>query len=347
MAEAVKKQISNTNEIYEGLNGTQKCAILMMLIGEDEAAEIMGNLSPKEVQVLGAAMYSVQGLGQDTVNLVLDEFLAIIKAQTSLGISGGNYIKNVLTKSLGQDKAQSVLGKITPTDSIKAIEILDWLDARSITDLIFDEHPQIIALIISYLEPAIASDVLHFLPEKNQSDIIKRIATLQTVQPEALRELDRVMQKVFSSNASLRASKVGGVQAAAKIMNFSSQDGEARIMKDILKEDKSLMQAIQDSMFVFETLLLSDDKSLQTLLRNVENDLLILALKGADQELRDKLFGCMSQRAAANIQDEMEALGPVRLTEVQEAQKQIIAVARRMSDEGSIVLAGRGGDDYV
>ena len=347
MAEAVKKQISNTNEIYEGLNGTQKCAILMMLIGEDEAAEIMGNLSPKEVQILGAAMYSVQGLGQDTVNLVLDEFLAIIKAQTSLGISGGNYIKNVLTKSLGQDKAQSVLGKITPTDSIKAIEILDWLDARSITDLIIDEHPQIIALIISYLEPAIASDVLHFLPEKNQSDIIKRIATLQTVQPEALKELDRVMQKVFSSNASLRASKVGGVQAAAKIMNFSSQDGEARIMKDILKEDKSLMQAIQDSMFVFETLLLSDDKSLQTLLRNVENDLIILALKGADQELRDKLFGCMSQRAAANIQDEMEALGPVRLTEVQEAQKQIIAVARRMSDEGSIVLAGRGGDDYV
>ena len=347
MAEAVKKQISNTNEIYEGLNGTQKCAILMMLIGEDEAAEIMGNLSPKEVQVLGAAMYSVQGLGQDTVNLVLDEFLAIIKAQTSLGISGGNYIKNVLTKSLGQDKAQSVLGKITPTDSIKAIEILDWLDARSITDLIIDEHPQIIALIISYLEPAIASDVLHFLPEKNQSDIIKRIATLQTVQPEALRELDRVMQKVFSSNASLRASKVGGVQAAAKIMNFSSQDGEARIMKDILKEDKSLMQAIQDSMFVFETLLLSDDKSLQTLLRNVENDLLILALKGADEELRNKLFGCMSQRAAANIQDEMEALGPVRLTEVQEAQKQIIAVARQMSDEGTIVLAGRGGDDYV
>ena len=347
MAEAEKKQISKSNEIYEGLNGTQKCAILMMLIGEDEAAEIMGNLSPKEVQVLGAAMYSVQGLGQDTVNLVLDEFLAIIKAQTSLGISGGNYIKNVLTKSLGQDKAQSVLGKITPTDSIKAIEILDWLDARSITDLIIDEHPQIIALIISYLEPAIASDVLHFLPEKNQSDIIKRIATLQTVQPEALRELDRVMQKVFSSNASLRASKVGGVQAAAKIMNFSSQDGEARIMKDILKEDKSLMQAIQDSMFVFETLLLSDDKSLQTLLRNVENDLLILALKGADEELRNKLFGCMSQRAAANIQDEMEALGPVRLTEVQEAQKQIIAVARRMSDEGSIVLAGRGGDDYV
>src|SRR6056300_444770 len=333
MAEAVKTP--NAKEVYEGLTGTQKCAILMMLIGEDEAAEIMGNLTPKEVQVLGAAMYSVQGLGQDTVNLVLDEFLAIIKSQTSLGISGGGYIKNVLTKSLGEDKAQTVLGKITPSDSNKAIEILDWLDARSIADLIIDEHPQIIALIISYLEPANASDVLNFMPEKNQADIIRRIATLETVQPEALKELDRVMQKVFSSNASLRASKVGGVPA------------EAKIMKEILKEDKKLMQDIQDSMFVFETLMLSDDKSLQTLLRAVEDDLIILALKGADEELRTKLFGCMSQRAAANIQDEMEALGPVRLTEVQEAQKQIIAVARRMSDEGTIVLAGRGGDDYV
>jgi len=292
-------------------------------------------------------MYSVQGLPQETVNLVLDEFLAIIKGQTSLGIEGTSYIKNVLTKALGEDKAESVLGRITPQDSVKAIEILEWLDARSIAELILEEHPQIIALIISYLEPGIAADVLNLLPENIQSDIVKRIATLQTIQPEALSELNRVMQKVFSSNASLRASKVGGVQAAAKIMNFCKQDMEGRIMKDILKADKALMQGIQDNMFVFETLLLSDDKSLQTLLRAVDDELIILALKGADDELRSKLFGCMSQRAAANIQDEMEALGPVRLTEVQEAQKQIIAIARRMSDEGSIVLAGRGGDDFV
>ncbi len=335
------------NELYESLTGTQKCAILMMLLGEDEASEIMRNLTPKEVQTLGTAMYSVQGLPQETVNMVLDEFLSIIKAQTSLGIAGDSYIKNVLTKALGEDKAESVLGRITPRDSVQAIEILEWLDARSITDLIIDEHPQIISLVISYLDPGVAADVLNFLPEKIQSDIVKRIATLQTIQPEAVNELNRVMQKVFSSNASLRASKVGGVQAAAKIMNFCKQDMESRIMKDILKEDKSLMQGIQDNMFVFETLLLSDDKSLQTLLRAVEDDLIILALKGADEELRTKLFGCMSQRAAANIQDEMEALGPVRLTEVQEAQKQIIATARRMSDEGSIVLAGRGGDDFV
>ncbi len=338
---------NDVTEIYDSLSGTQKCAILMMLLGEDEAAEIMKNLGPSEVQQLGTAMYSVQGLPQETVNLVLDEFLAIIKAQTSLGMEGGGYIKNILTKALGEEKAESVLGRITPQDSVKAIEILEWLDARSIADLIIDEHPQIIALIISYLEAGVAADVLNLLPEKDQSDIMYRLATLQTIQPEALNELNRVMQKVFSSNASLRASKVGGVQAAAKIMNFCKQDMEGRIMKDILKEDKSVMQGIQDNMFVFETLLLSDDKSLQTLLRAVDDDLVVLAMKGADEELRTKLFGCMSQRAAANIQDEMEALGPVRLTEVQEAQKQIITIARRMSDEGTIVLAGRGGDDFV
>ena len=348
MAEKAKEE-NNEEELsfYDKLTSTQKCAILMMLLGEEEASEILRNLGPKEVQHLGSAMYSVQGLDQVTVNRVLDEFLSIIKAQTSLGLGAGNYIKNVLTKALGDDKAQSVLSRITPVSSERPIEILDWMDARSIAELISDEHPQIISLVISYLEFGLAADVLSLLPYDLQPDIIKRIATLQTVQPEALQELDRVMQKVFSSNASLRASKVGGVPAAAKIMNFISADGEAKIMKDILKDDKALMQAIQDSMFVFETLLLSDDKSLQTLLRAVEDDLIILALKGADQELKDKLFGCMSQRAAANIQDEMEALGPVRLTEVQEAQKQIIAVARRMSDEGSIVLAGRGGDDYV
>ena len=210
------EQVSTTediNDLYDSLTGTQKCAILMMLLGEDEAAEIMKNLSPKEVQTLGSAMYSVQGLPQETVNLVLDEFLAIIKGQTSLGIEGTSYIKNVLTKALGEDKAESVLGRITPQDSVKAIEILEWLDARSIAELILDEHPQIIALIISYLEPGIAADVLNLLPENIQSDIVKRIATLQTIQPEALSELNRVMQKVFSSNASLRASKVGGVNA--------------------------------------------------------------------------------------------------------------------------------------
>ena len=346
MSEIAQKEM-DADDIYSQLTGTQKSAILMMLLGEEEASEILKNLGPKEVQHLGSAMYSVQGLDQDTVNRVLDEFLDIIKEQTSLGLGAGNYIRNVLMKALGEDKAQSVLSRITPSSSDRPIEILDWMDARAISELIVDEHPQIIALIISYLDFSMGADVLNLLPDDLQPEIIRRIATLETVQPDALRELEDVMQRKFKANTTLRASQVGGVKAAAKIMNFTNQNMEARIMKNIGKDDKILMQSIQESMFVFETLIMSDDKSLQTLLRNVEAELIVLALKGADEALRDKLFSCMSSRAAANIMDEMEALGPVRLAEVQDAQKQVIAVARRLSDEGTIVLAGRGGDDFV
>jgi flagellar motor switch protein FliG len=252
-----------------------------------------------------------------------------------------------MNKALGEDKAQSVLSRISPSQTSKPIDILDWMDARSIAELIVDEHPQIIALIISYLDYGLGADVLGLLPTNLQPEVIRRIATLQTVGPDALAELEKVMQSKFKANTSLRAAKVGGVEAAARIMNFTKQAMELRIMKDIARDNKELMQSIQESMFVFDNLILSDDRSLQTLLRATDAELLVLALKGADEPLREKLFGCMSKRAAANIQDEMEALGPVRLTEVQAAQKDIINVARKMSDEGTIVLAGRGGDDFV
>ena len=329
------------------LTGTQKSAILMMLLGEEEAAEVLKNLSPREVQHLGTAMYSVQTADQETVNSVLDEFLEIIKKQTSIGMGAGNYIRNVLNKALGDDKAQSVLSRITPASSERPIEILDWMDARSIAELVQDEHPQIVALIVSYLDYGLVSDVLGLLDINLQSEVITRIATLEMVDPEALKELEKVMQRKFKANTSLRSSQVGGVKAAAKIMNFTKEAMEKRILNDVKKVDKDLMQAIQDNMFTFENLGMSDDRSLQTLLRSVETEDLILSLKGADEVLREKLFGCMSTRAAANIQDEMEALGPIRLTEVQNAQKRIIAVARKMSDEGTIVLAGRGGDEMV
>jgi flagellar motor switch protein FliG len=221
------------------------------------------------------------------------------------------------------------------------------MDARAISELIIDEHPQIVALIISYLDYGLAADVLGLLPIELQPEVVRRIATLETVQPDAVRELERVMQQKFQANTTLRASQIGGVKAAAKIMNFTKTAMEQRIMKDIKKENKDLMQSIQDNMFVFDSLVISDERSLQTLLRAIDAELLVLALKGADEVLREKLFSCMSTRAAANVKDEMEALGPVRLTEVQEAQKQIIAVARKMSDDGTIVLAGRGGDEMV
>ena len=335
------------DNIAAELSGTQKSAILMMLLGEDEAAAILQNLSPREVQHLGTAMYSATGVDQNTVNAVLDEFLETIKKQTGLGLGAGQYIENVLTKALGEDKAQSVLGRITPASSESQIDILDWMDARAISELIIDEHPQIKALIISYLEFGLAADVLTLLPSEIQPDIVRRIATLETVEPGAIKELERVMKAKFAANTSLRASQIGGVKAAAKIMNFTKTDMENRILNAIKKEDRDLMAEIQDNMFVFENLGGSDDRSLQTLLRSVDQDVLVVAMKGADAQLQEKLLSCMSTRAAANLRDEMEALGPVRLTEVQEAQKQIINVARKLSDDGTIVLAGRGGEEMV
>lgn len=349
MAEAaIETQVQTPEDdgLYKLLSGTQKCAILMLLLGEDEAAEILKNLSPREVQQLGSAMYSVADVDQKTVNLVLDEFLAIIKAQTSIGLSADSYIRRTLVKALGEDKAGSILTRITPSSSAKGIEILEWMDARSIAEMIENEHPQIIGTIIAHLDYAVAADVLSLLPENLQAEVLRRVATIDSVQPEAIAQLEQVMQLQFQANTSLRASKIGGVKAAAKIMNFTQSANEQRIMRDLLKSDKDLMTNIQENMFVFENLIAVDDKSLGVLLRNVEPENLAVALKGADERLRDKILGCMSQRAAASIIDEMEAKGPMRVSEVQEAQKKIIATARKLSDAGTMVLAGRG-DDYV
>ncbi len=329
---------------YELLSGTQKCAIVMLLLGEDEAAEILKNLSPREVQQLGSAMYSVADLDQRTVNLVLDEFLEIMKAQTSIGLGADAYIRRVLTKALGEDKAGSIITRIAPSSGAKGIEILDWMDARSIAEMIEGEHPQIIALVVAHLDFAVAADVLILLPEAIQHEVVQRVATLDSVQPEAINQLERVMQMRFKASTSLRASKVGGVKAAAKIMNFTQSQTEQRIMKSLQKVDKNLMTAIQDNMFVFDNLMACDDKNLGILMRNVEPESLSIALKGSDERLRDKILGSMSARAAAAIVDEIEAKGPMRVSEVQEAQKQIIAVARRLSDAGQMVLAGRGED---
>ena len=338
---------SKSNAQFKTLSGTQKAAILMMLFGEETAAKIMRNLTPREVQHLGAAMYSVRGVDQDTVSLVLEDFLESLRLQTGLGFGAGSYVKSVLSYAFGEDKAQTVMSRIGQSNTERPLEIFDWMDAPSIAELLNDEHPQIMALTVACLDAALAAQVLQLLPETAQADVVRRIATLNTVQPEALRNLELVMQRKFKDSTKSRASQIGGVKASARIMNFAKQDMEQRVLKDIRKDDKDLMQAIQDNMFVFDNLIKSDDRSLQALLRSVEPEVLTMALKGADEALRDKLLKCMSTRAAANIRDEMESLGPVRLSDVQEAQKAVIAVARRLSDEGTIVLAGRGAEQMV
>ncbi len=330
----------------DALSGTQRAAVLMLLLGEQQAAEIIRFLNPKEVQALGAAMVSVADLSQEAVNFVLDDFVATLKRQTNLGLGTGDYVEKVLKRALGDDKATSVLSRIMPGQGSKGLEILKWMDARSIADMIAGEHPQVIAIILSVLEYDVAADVLSYLPPEHRPEIIQRVASLETVQPSAMEELEAIMKKQFSTNSSAKSSSFGGIKAAAKIMNFVKVDLESSIMQGLGNLDGDLMLKIQDNMFTFENLSAVDNRSIQTLMRAVESEMLMVALKGAPDYVKEKFLDNMSGRARLMFVDEMEARGPLRMADVEEAQKQVIRIARKLSDAGEMMLAGRG-DDFV
>jgi flagellar motor switch protein FliG len=330
----------------DALTQVERAAVLMLLLGEQQAADIIKYLDPKEVQSLGAAMVAVADLSQEAVGLVLDDFVMMIKRQTNLGLGSSDYVENTLRLALGPDKAASVLNRIMPGASSKGLEILRWMDARSISEMIRLEHPQVIAIILSVLEYEVAADVLSFLPAEVRSEIVQRVASLETVQPAAMRELEAIMKAQFSSNSSAKSSSFGGVKAAANIMNFTKVDIESSILQGVIKLDADIGQRIQDNMFTFENLINCDNRSIQTLMRNLEPDLLMTALKGANEGVKAKFFDNMSSRARVMFIDDMEAKGPLRITEVEEAQKQAIRIARKLADAGEMVLAGRG-DDFV
>jgi flagellar motor switch protein FliG len=317
----------------------------MLLLGEQQAADIIRFLNPREVQALGGAMVGVADLSQEAVNVVLDDFVATIKNQTNLGLGTTDYVENVLKRALGEDKAATVLGRIMPGSSSKGLEILRWMDARSIGEMIREEHPQVVA-ILSVLEYDVAADVLNFLPKENRAEIMQRVASLETVQPSAMEELEGIMKQQFSSSSSAKSSSFGGVTTAAKIMNFTKVDLETAIMSGVTNLDEGLAMKIQDSMFTFDNLSGVDNRSVQVLMRNIEQDMLMTALKGADEIVKEKFLGNMSQRAKVMFLDDMEAKGPIRITDVEDAQKSIMRLARKLSDSGDLVLAGRG-DDFV
>ena len=341
--------IPMTDELRQELDeltNTQRAAVLMLLLGEQQASEIIRYMNPREVQALGGAMVSVADLSQEAVNIVLDDFVATLKKQTSLGLGTGDYVEKVLKRALGEDKAASVLSRIMPGQGSKGLEILKWMDARSIADMIRSEHPQVIAIILSVLEYDVAADVLNFLPPESRPEILQRVASLETVQPSAMEELESIMKKQFSTNSSAKSSSFGGVKAAAKIMNFVKVDLESSIMSGLAALDAELMQKIQDNMFTFENLVGVDNRGIQVLMRNVEPDMLMTALKGAPEFVKEKFFDNMSSRARVMFIDEMEGKGPLRITDVEDAQKLIMRIARKLSDSGELVLAGRG-DDFV
>ena len=327
------------------LTGTQRAAVLMLLLGEEQAANIIRFLSPKEVQGLGAAMVQVGELSQEAVNAVLDEFLAEIKRQTNLGLGTSDYVDKVFRRALGDDKAASVLGRINPGHGSKGLEILTWMDARSIADMIQAEHPQVVAIILSVLETGVAAEVLNFLPADARAEIMQRVASLEQVQPSAMDELEAIMKKQFSTNSSSKSSSLGGVKAAANILNQTKTTLEAAVMSGLRDIDPDLMQQIQDNMFTFENLVGVDNKGIAKIMANVEPDLMMKALKGASEAVKEKFLGSMSERARGMFRDDMEALPPMRLSDVETAQKMVMRAARKLADAGDLVLGG--GADYV
>jgi flagellar motor switch protein FliG len=337
-AEALRQEMA-------AMSGSQRAAVLMLLLGEQQAAEIVKFLDPKEVQSLGGAMVSVAELSQEAVNQVLDDFVMTIKKQTSIGLGTTDYVEKVFKRALGDDKAASVLGRILPGQSTKGLDILQWMDARSIADMIRGEHPQVCAIILSVLEHEVAADVLLFLPEENRSEVIQRVASLETVQPSAMAELESIMKKQFSSSSSAASSSFGGIKTAAKIMNATKTALEAQVMGGLEKLDAELMMKIQDNMFTFDNLLSVDSKGIQVLMRNVEPDMLMIALKGANEGVRDKFLENMSTRARGMFVDDMNAKGLLRIADVEDAQKTIMRIARKLSDSGDLVLGG--GADFV
>ena len=336
-AEKLQAEMSN-------LSGAQKAAVLMLLLGEQQASEIVKFMNPQEVQTLGGAMVDVSDVSQEAVNAILDEFVGTIKKQSSLGLGNTDYVEKVFKRALGDDKAASVLGRIMPGQSSKGLEILQWMDARAIADMIKTEHPQVTAIILSVLDHQVAADVLNFLPDESRAEIIQRVASLETVQPSAMQELESIMKLQFSTNTSSKSSSFGGIKAAAQIMNSTKTALENSIMKGLEEIDADLMMRIQDNMFTFENLGAVDNKGIQVLMRAVDNNQLMIARKGASEEVKARFFDNMSERARGMFKDEMDAKGLMRLSDVEEAQKQIMRSARKLSDSGELVL---GGGDFV
>jgi flagellar motor switch protein FliG len=327
--------------------GVQKAAILMLALGEEEAVEVMKYLGPREVQKLGHAMSVMKSIGAEELQDVLDDFRARTRANTSLGLDSDDYIRNVLTKALGDDKATSLLNRILGAREARGIESLKWMDAQSVAELIRNEHPQIIATIMVHLERYHAREVLDHFTERLRNDVMLRIATLDGVQPAALRELNDVLTKLLTGNESLKKKPMGGIRTAAEILNFFSGENESSAMESLKNHDPEMAQAIMDEMFVFENIMDIDDRGVQVILREIQSESLIIALKGASEGLRNKIFKNMSQRAAEMMKEDLESKGPVRLSEVEEKQKEILQIIRRLSDEGQVTIGGKGEDTYV
>lgn len=327
--------------------GLQDSAILLMSLGEEEAAEVFKHLTPKEVQRLGETIAKMKVIPRERVETVLDRFANDASDQSMLVNDTDEYVKSVLRKALGDDKANLLIDRILQGGDVSGIESLKWMDPGSVAELLRNEHPQIIAAILVHLDYDQSSEVLKHFVERQRHEVMIRIATLDGIQPSALKDLNDVLSKVLAGGDKLRKASLGGVKTAAEIINMMGSSIEAPLLDYIRQSDPELAQKIMDNMFVFDDLLKIDDRGIQTLLKEVQTESLIIALKGATPELREKIFSNMSTRAAETLREDLESRGPVRLSEVEAEQKELLKIVRRLADEGQIVLATGGDDGFV
>ncbi|MBC7002156.1 flagellar motor switch protein FliG [Photobacterium sp. BZF1] len=329
------------------LTGADKAAILLLSLNEQDAASIIRHLEPKQVQRVGGVMAQMADLNQEKVSAVHRHFLEDIQKYTSIGMGSEDFVRNTLIAALGEDKANNLVDQILMGSGSRGLDSLKWMDPRQVASIILNEHPQIQTIVLSYLEPEQSAEILAQFPERVRLDLMMRIANLEEVQPAALHELNDIMEKQFAGQAGAQAAKIGGLKAAAEIMNYLDNNVEGALMDQIRDNDEDMATQIEDLMFVFDNLAEVDDRGIQTLLRDVPQDLLQKALKGADDMLREKILRNMSKRAAEMLQDDLEAMGPIRVADVESAQKEILSIARRLSDSGELMLTGGGADEFL
>ncbi len=327
--------------------GTENAAILLMSLGEEEASEVFKHLSPKEVQALGETIAKLKVIKRAQVEEVLDKFDEVADAHSTLVSDTDEYVRAVLRKALGEDKANLLLERILQGGDVSSIESLKWMDASSVAELLRNEHPQIIAAILAHLDFDQTSSVLKLFPERGRNEVMIRIATLDGIQPTALKDLNEVMSQILAGGERMKKSSLGGAKTAAEIINMMGSSIEASVLDYIREADSDLAQKIMDNMFTFDDVNKIDDRGIQAMLKEVQSESLIVALKGASAELREKIFRNMSSRAAETLREDLESRGPVRLSEVEAEQKEMLKIVRRLVDEGQIVLAGGGDDQFV
>lgn len=328
-------------------NGLEEAAILLMSLGEEEAAEVFKHLQPKEVQRLGETIAKMKAVSRERFTGVLDKFIAMAESESMLVADTDEYVKSVLRKALGNDKANLLIDRILQGSDVSGIESLKWMDAQSVAELLRNEHPQIVAAIVVHLESDQAADILKQFTERQRNEVMIRVATLDGIQPAALKDLNEVLSKVLAGGERSRKASLGGIKPAADILNMMGSAIETSVIDYVREADADLAQKITDSMFTFDDLDKLDDKGIQALLKEVQTESLVIALKGATPEMREKVFKNMSSRAAETLREDLESRGPVRLSEVEEQQKEMLKVVRRLMDEGTIQLSAGGDDQFV